>query len=119
MLIQTEGKRTPKKDQLEPPLFSEAVGTVISRAKIKNGATFVVPPIPQARAGDVLDVYSETLEWLWSSRLTLSAMHPGKPLEFKVQAAHFNNTDWADAFYVLRQGDANFISQKSIYEVTD
>lgn len=119
MLIQTEGKRTPKKDQLEPPLFSEAVGTVISRAKIKNGATFVVPPIPQARVGDTLDIYSDTRTMLWSSRLKLSEFHLGKPLEFRIPASHFDETDWADASYVLTQGDAEFVSVTSLYKVTD
>ncbi|WP_322846803.1 hypothetical protein [Pseudomonas sp. B33.4] len=119
MLIQSEGKRTTKKDQLQAPHFSEAVGNVISREKTKNGATFVVPVIPQARAGDTLDVYSDTEEGLWSSRLQLSELHLGKPLEFRVLAFHFNNTEWADAFYVLVQGDAEFFSAKRMYEVTD
>ncbi|HWH85858.1 MAG TPA: hypothetical protein VNV36_03690 [Pseudomonas sp.] len=119
MLIQTEGKHTPKKDQLEAPMFSEAVGSVIYRDKIKNGATFVVPPIDQARAGDTLDVYSDTKGSFWSSRLQLSELHLGKPLEFKVQAFHFDNTDWADASYVLTQGGNDFPSQKSTYDVKD
>ncbi|UST82907.1 hypothetical protein [Pseudomonas siliginis] len=119
MHIQTEGKRTLKKDQLQPPLFSEAVGTVISRAKIKNGVTFVVPPISQAKVGDILDIYSDTETGLWSSRLQLSELHLGKSLEFRVLAFHFDDTDWANAYYVLTQGGAQFVSEMSQYKVTD
>jgi len=118
MIIQT-GKRTPKKELLPPPYFSQADGTIISRENIKNGATFVVPPIAQAKAGDRLSLFSYAEESGFSTTLELSEQHLGKPLQFNVLAIHFVNTDWVDASYVLKQGESENLSNKSMYKVTD
>ncbi|MDR9865753.1 hypothetical protein [Pseudomonas baetica] len=119
MLIQGQGKRIAAADLLEAPHIKEAEEDVIYRSRITNDATFVVPPIAQAEAGNELNIVSMAEDGSWSTYLTLSALHLGKSLEFKVFSFHFDSTDWTDVHYTLKKKDGMLLSAKKTYQVKD
>jgi hypothetical protein len=117
--VNVTGKRTAKKELFAAPFFLEADGNAISREKVKDNATFVVPPIVAAKVGDTLEIYSPAEDGVWYSDLELEEEHLGKSLGFTVLAFHFEVTQWVEAYYILKQKDGSLISDVSRYEVTD
>jgi|UPI00048E1F46 hypothetical protein len=104
--------------ELPASTILQAKGAVIYREAVVNGGTLQVPVIPQAKAGDTLNVKLMAYG-TWSTDLVLDEDNLGLPLNFNVQYRSFSQGDSAVASYSLTRGANRFFSPETIYELKD